>query len=411
MPVPWKPGGGGRHGHHNHGYRRGYEFPLTTLSKLQRLVGPFASCDVIGGGAGAGAGVGAGGVGPPGLLDGFLGDGSAVWLSGLGGGSSSSSSSSTFDALDRLALTLLRGACFGELYTFPVSSEERDGGGLSSAPGISQVVGDPDAVWPAHNPGGARNARSHTHANARPRRRRHIKLSHEEAFFLVHDAQVLRIRSDTPWPTDFPGAPPSASATYFDTEALWRVLCSTNDRESFACHYAAYRHYRAKGYIPRSGLTFGSDWILYAAHPQVAHSEFSVLVIPVVVDAKTGERTTRAPWNWRDVQSLVRLSTAVSKKVVALYVHHNSEILQASAMPDGHSAPSTDEGAAEEAGAPASKRRRVDSAADADASKQYGVLDFLASVSVSEVRMLRWTTALMEREERRNQAAAGARAN
>ena len=267
--------------------------------------------------------------------------------------------------------------------------------------GVTAVDGeDADVVWPMHDVAGDNPNHRRRAVVRAPNRRRHVKLSHEEAFFLVADARVLRVRSDAPWPNEIPGQTPNPNKAYFDTEALWRVLCSTSDAEAFACHYVAYRHYRSKGYIPRSGLTFGADWILYGAHPSAAHSEFSVLVIPVVTDGKTGERTTRAPWHWRDVQSLVRLSTAVSKKVVALYVHHDAGVLLESVAADAPAANDADGSAAE----PDAKRRRV------EAPPPKGVLDFLATVSTTEVRLQRWTTALMERESRaqaaRNAAAA-----
>ncbi|KAJ2842059.1 tRNA splicing endonuclease subunit sen2, partial [Coemansia erecta] len=63
--------------------------------------------------------------------------------------------------------------------------------------------------------------------------------------------------------------------TYGD---LWRTLHAASNDE-FELKYAAYYYYRAKGWAVRSGIKFGSDFLLYkSGGPSKSHSQYSVIV-------------------------------------------------------------------------------------------------------------------------------------
>jgi len=57
----------------------------------------------------------------------------------------------------------------------------------------------------------------------------------------------------------------------------------------FAHRYAAYCHLRAKGWLPRGGLLYGADYVLYGLHPALVHSEYVAAVLPLEWRAAGGE--------------------------------------------------------------------------------------------------------------------------
>eukprot|EP00887_Chlorella_sp_A99_P007261 scaffold2.g7261.t1 len=68
-----------------------------------------------------------------------------------------------------------------------------------------------------------------------------------------------------------------------------------------------------EGWIPRTGLQYGADCVLYQKHPALAHSDYSVLIMPLTPGL-------RPPLSWHDIQITNRLSTQVSKRLLLLYV-------------------------------------------------------------------------------------------
>ncbi|WIA30468.1 hypothetical protein OEZ86_000552 [Tetradesmus obliquus] len=62
---------------------------------------------------------------------------------------------------------------------------------------------------------------------------------------------------------------------------LWRWCCSAapGGALQFVSRYAAYKHFRSKGWLPLPGLLYGADYALYKLHPEWAHSDFLVMVM------------------------------------------------------------------------------------------------------------------------------------
>ena len=65
-----------------------------------------------------------------------------------------------------------------------------------------------------------------------------------------------------------------------------------------------------QGWIPRCGLAYGADWVVYDRHPAHAHSYICVLVMP-------GQSTTTTPavspeLLWKHLEGTNRLVTRVS---------------------------------------------------------------------------------------------------
>lgn len=148
----------------------------------------------------------------------------------------------------------------------------------------------------------------------------HLQLSAEEAFFLAYGLGTLVV------------ADPETEAP-LTTEQLF-LLCrqfsyfpprtpeavSTDD--PFLVHYAVYHHFRSLGWVPRHGIKFGVDWLLYGKGPALDHAEFGIIVMPSYTDAwwkKTnGREPPRKSWHW--LHSVNRVLSTVFKSLVLVYV-------------------------------------------------------------------------------------------
>lgn len=133
-----------------------------------------------------------------------------------------------------------------------------------------------------------------------------LRIGAEEAFFLAHALQCLEMHRGT-----MEGEPMS-------NEECWKEF--VQQRENYVTSYVAYSHFRSKGWLPKSGIQYGSDLVLYRNHPSVAHSEYAVIVMPMSEElASSTGRKIFATWN--DLQTLSRLSVQVKKGLLVLYVH------------------------------------------------------------------------------------------
>ena len=68
----------------------------------------------------------------------------------------------------------------------------------------------------------------------------------------------------------------NAVFTVEHSTAIFRTFCRL--QSTFIESYAALCHYRSLGWFLRSGLQFGSTYVMYREHPSVAHSEMCALV-------------------------------------------------------------------------------------------------------------------------------------
>ena len=62
-----------------------------------------------------------------------------------------------------------------------------------------------------------------------------------------------------------------------------------------------------QGWIPRTGLQYGADFVLYQRHPALSHSDYTVIIIPLA----PGQRPDLG---WHDFQISNRLSTQASHR-------------------------------------------------------------------------------------------------
>lgn len=96
-----------------------------------------------------------------------------------------------------------------------------------------------------------------------------VRMNADEAFFCAYALGALRLA--------VPAAGGASPARFVESpNELWTLL--TRQRPDFPLLYVAYHHFRARGWIPRTGLQYGADYVIYHAHPGRAHSELVALV-------------------------------------------------------------------------------------------------------------------------------------
>lgn len=109
--------------------------------------------------------------------------------------------------------------------------------------------------------------------------------------------------------------------TNLSIKEQWSFYCSKNP--SFPYFYAAYHHFRSKGWVPKDGIRYGADFLLYQKGPPFYHASYIVVVKCVNAESlkslslnKSNERN----FSWENLSGLMRLSTTVSKEIMFCYV-------------------------------------------------------------------------------------------
>ncbi|KAL7919151.1 hypothetical protein ACQKWADRAFT_302166 [Trichoderma austrokoningii] len=150
----------------------------------------------------------------------------------------------------------------------------------------------------------------------------HLQLTPEEAFFLSFGLGVLEV-------TDPASGRVLSRQELFSLFRQYSYFPPRNGPDEpdlepddgFLVHYAVYHHFRSLGWVPRGGIKFGVDWLLYTRGPVFDHAEFGLIVIPSYSDAwwkKQGKQGPRKPWSW--LHSVVRVLSHVTKSLVLIYV-------------------------------------------------------------------------------------------
>ncbi|KAM9361396.1 tRNA-splicing endonuclease subunit Sen2 [Symphorus nematophorus] len=139
----------------------------------------------------------------------------------------------------------------------------------------------------------------------------YLQLSLEEAFFLVYSLGCLSV--------------------YLHQEPLsiiqlWRKFLSL--RPDFVSSFAAYQHFRGRGWVPKGGggAKYGADLVLYRKGPPFYHASYSV-VIERVDDAFRGSGLR--PFSWRSLAALSRITANVSKELMLCYIVHPADLSEA----------------------------------------------------------------------------------
>lgn len=154
----------------------------------------------------------------------------------------------------------------------------------------------------------------------------HLQLSNEEAFFLAYGLGALNILSDD-------------RKTLLTSNSLLTLLChhsyspsrdqSANLKtdDPFLISYVVYHHFRSLGWVVRSGVKFGADYLLYNRGPVFSHAEFAIIVIPSYdhpywseTEDRKAECAGKQARSWWWLHCVNRVQAQVKKTLVVCYV-------------------------------------------------------------------------------------------
>ncbi|NXJ12222.1 SEN2 endonuclease, partial [Odontophorus gujanensis] len=136
----------------------------------------------------------------------------------------------------------------------------------------------------------------------------YLQLSLEEAFFLVYALGCLTI--------------------YYGEEPLtilklWEMFSEV--KPSFKTTYMAYHYFRSKGWVPKVGLKYGTDLLLYRKGPPFYHASYSVIA-ELVDDNFKG--SLRRPLSWMSLSGLNRTTVNASKELMLCYLIRPSNMTE-----------------------------------------------------------------------------------
>ncbi|XP_014807152.1 PREDICTED: tRNA-splicing endonuclease subunit Sen2 [Calidris pugnax] len=136
----------------------------------------------------------------------------------------------------------------------------------------------------------------------------YLQLSLEEAFFLVYALGCLSI--------------------YYGEEPLtilklWEIFSEV--KPNFKTTYMAYHYFRSKGWVPKVGLKYGTDLLLYRKGPPFYHASYSV--IAELVDDNF-EGSLRRPLSWKCLSGLNRTTVNASKELMLCYLIRPSDMTE-----------------------------------------------------------------------------------
>lgn len=148
----------------------------------------------------------------------------------------------------------------------------------------------------------------------------HLQLLPEEALFLTFAFGALKVVDSAT--REAVGA--KDLLTLFRQNSYFPPRLSSQNLEPddpFLIHYAVYHHFRSLGWVPRAGIKFGVDWLLYTRGPVFDHAEYGVLVLPSYSDPYwklVGKEAPRKSWHW--LMGVNRVLSKVFKSVLLVYV-------------------------------------------------------------------------------------------
>ncbi|KAF7547034.1 hypothetical protein G7Z17_g7995 [Cylindrodendrum hubeiense] len=149
----------------------------------------------------------------------------------------------------------------------------------------------------------------------------HLQMMPEEAFFLSFGLGVLTVNDET-------GKPLSQMElfTLFRQHSYFPPRVEPEEPalqpdDNFLVHYSVYHHFRSLGWVPRGGIKFGVDWMLYTRGPVFDHAEFGLIVIPSYSDPlwkESKKENVQKSWQW--LHATIRVLSHVTKSLVLVYV-------------------------------------------------------------------------------------------
>ncbi|XP_017688270.1 PREDICTED: tRNA-splicing endonuclease subunit Sen2 isoform X3 [Lepidothrix coronata] len=102
---------------------------------------------------------------------------------------------------------------------------------------------------------------------------------------------------------------------------LWEVFSEA--KPDFKTTYMAYHYFRSRGWVPKVGLKYGTDLLLYRKGPPFYHASYSVLA-ELVDDDFQG--SLRRPLSWMSLSGLNRTTANASKELMLCYLIKPSDM-------------------------------------------------------------------------------------
>ncbi|KAE8145948.1 hypothetical protein BDV25DRAFT_59000 [Aspergillus avenaceus] len=154
----------------------------------------------------------------------------------------------------------------------------------------------------------------------------HLQLSNEEAFFLVYGLGALQVYDDK---LNAPLSVPSL-LSLFCQHSRFPPCHPSSDLDlddPFMISYVVYHHFRSLGWVVRSGVKFGVDYLLYNRGPVFSHAEFAVVVIPSfehpywsATEERRAHCASKQARSWWWLHCVNRVQAQVKKSLVVCYV-------------------------------------------------------------------------------------------
>ncbi|KPI41892.1 putative tRNA-splicing endonuclease subunit sen2 [Cyphellophora attinorum] len=181
-------------------------------------------------------------------------------------------------------------------------------------------------ISPIKSPGSAAVETEKEEKHVEIKNEEHLTLSMEETFFLSYGLGVLEVYCDDSDTI----LPPSSLLSLFRRHSYHparSLSMAAEPDDPFMLSYAVYHHYRSAGWVVRSGIKFGTDYLLYNRGPAFSHAEFSVTILPSYSDlywqSTQGHRDyvaskTQKTWWW--LHGVNRVQQQVMKQLLICYV-------------------------------------------------------------------------------------------
>ncbi|CAG8476609.1 8582_t:CDS:10, partial [Dentiscutata erythropus] len=154
----------------------------------------------------------------------------------------------------------------------------------------------------------------------------HLQLTTEEAFFLsfglgcleIYDANDNLMTTHDCW-----NAFRISSVSNIALNAPQDSLITQLDNP-FILRYVVYHYFRSLGWVVRSGMKFGCDYVLYEKGPEYKHAEYCVIVLPYYLSVTNNKNNNHFRHNvttsWQLMSNLSRVCVQVKKSLVLCYV-------------------------------------------------------------------------------------------
>ncbi|XP_050081519.1 uncharacterized protein LOC126568887 [Anopheles aquasalis] len=129
-----------------------------------------------------------------------------------------------------------------------------------------------------------------------------LSLFLEEAFFLMHKLNILRIKTNS-----------EKELSVSEVFAKFRSI-----KKDFVASYCAYLYLKSKNWVVKCGLKFGGDYVIYVRGPQFYHASYIVLIEELAGGKPLKTHTV----DGLDFQGFNRIAETTAKDILFLEVHY-----------------------------------------------------------------------------------------